>query len=131
MKHFGGISVAEFSSTLSGRKRRAILNDFSTGKTKLIICSDAMSRGLDLESVQYVLSYDPPASSKTYIHRVGRTARAGRTGACTLYFNLVNRVDVCKLHSNSIEFVIYIVLQVYSSLCTSVVKCLFYIYVSN
>ena len=80
VKHFGGISVAEFSSTLTGLQRQAILNDFDSGKAQLIICSDAMARGLDLQDVQYVLSYDPPVSSKTYIHRVGRTARAGRTG---------------------------------------------------
>ena len=80
VKHFGGVVVTEFSSTLSAAQRKTILQDFNSGNTQLIICSDAMARGLDLQDVQYVVSYDPPVSSKTYIHRVGRTARAGKTG---------------------------------------------------
>ena len=72
--------MTEFSSTLSAAQRRTILQDFNSGNIHLIICSDAMARGLDLQDVQYVVSYDPPVSSKTYIHRVGRTARAGKTG---------------------------------------------------
>ena len=45
-----------------------------------LICSDAMARGMDIGNVQYVISYDPPPYIKTYIHRVGRTARAGKEG---------------------------------------------------
>ena len=45
-----------------------------------VICSDAMARGMDIENVKYVISYDPPPFIKTYIHRVGRTARAGKVG---------------------------------------------------
>lgn len=85
IKHFGGVVEAEFSSNLSAVQRQAILQDFNNGKIQLIICSDAMARGLDLQDVQYVVSYDPPVSSKTYIHRVGRTARAGKTGMLKLY----------------------------------------------
>ena len=45
-----------------------------------LICSDAMARGMDIENARYVISYDMPPYIKTYIHRVGRTARAGKTG---------------------------------------------------
>ena len=45
-----------------------------------LVCSDAMARGMDLDNVKYVISYDNPPYIKTYIHRVGRTARAGRAG---------------------------------------------------
>ena len=45
-----------------------------------LICSDAMARGMDIENVHYVVSYDFPPFLKTYIHRIGRTARAGRAG---------------------------------------------------
>ena len=45
-----------------------------------LICSDAMARGMDVENAQYVISYESPPFLKTYIHRVGRTARAGRVG---------------------------------------------------
>ncbi len=80
MKHFGEIGVQEFSSNLPASRRQAILNDFKYGRTQIIICSDAMARGLDVPAVKYVISYDPPVSSKTHVHRVGRTARAGKTG---------------------------------------------------
>lgn len=45
-----------------------------------LVCSDAMARGMDVENVQYVILYDVPQVMKRYIHRVGRTARAGRSG---------------------------------------------------
>ncbi|XP_028407237.1 ATP-dependent RNA helicase DDX51-like [Dendronephthya gigantea] len=80
IKHFGEIGVQEFSSNLTAARRQTILNDFKCGQTQIIICSDAMARGLDVPAVKYVVSYDPPVSSKTYVHRVGRTARAGKTG---------------------------------------------------
>ena len=81
-----GIQVAEFSSTLNQSQRKGILRDFKIGKIDLLICSDAMSRGMDIDNVQYVLSYDPPVNIKTYVHRVGRTARAGQEGRLFIYF---------------------------------------------
>jgi ATP-dependent RNA helicase DDX51/DBP6 len=72
--------VAEFSSNLSQQERTRILQEFKEGKIQLLICSDMMARGLDIEHVANVISYDPPGFVKTYVHRVGRTARAGREG---------------------------------------------------
>jgi len=56
------------------------MRDFKSGKIKLIICSDVMSRGLDIDDVELVINYDVPSFIPTYIHRIGRTARAGREG---------------------------------------------------
>lgn len=47
----------------------------------VIVCSDSMARGLDIDSVSNVVNYDVPVFAKTYVHRVGRTARAGREGS--------------------------------------------------
>ncbi|CAC5369778.1 DDX51 [Mytilus coruscus] len=80
IKLVGGIEVREFSSGLHTAKRNRILQQFSKGKIDIVICSDAMARGMDVENVKYVISYDPPPFIKTYIHRVGRTARAGKVG---------------------------------------------------
>ena len=80
IKLYGGIAVAEYSSSLTAQQRRAILRDFRAGSVQLLICSDAMARGMDIDSVQYVISYDAPNYAKGYIHRVGRTARAGNKG---------------------------------------------------
>lgn len=57
-----------------------------------LICSDAMARGMDIDDVQYVISYDPPPYIKTYIHRVGRTARAGKEGTA---LTLLQKKEVC------------------------------------
>ena len=80
VKMYGGVQVAEYSSSLSPPQRKGILRDFRLGKLQLLICSDAMARGMDIQDVCYVISYDVPNYVRTYIHRVGRTARAGNKG---------------------------------------------------
>jgi len=73
-----GHKVGELSSQVIGRKK--VLNNLSKGVFKVVVCSDVVARGIDLEDLDGVISYDVPAFVKTYIHRVGRTARAGKTG---------------------------------------------------
>ncbi|KAL3842176.1 hypothetical protein ACJMK2_020218 [Sinanodonta woodiana] len=80
VKLMGGIEVREFSSNLPTLKRNKIQHNFESGKIDILICSDVMARGMDVENVKYVISYDPPSFIKTYIHRIGRTARAGKVG---------------------------------------------------
>ncbi|KAG0209322.1 ATP-dependent RNA helicase dbp6 [Mortierella sp. NVP41] len=74
------IVVAEYSSDLPKSKRQSILRAFNAGEIHLLICSDLISRGMDLSPVSVVINYDSPVYMKKYIHRVGRTARAGKTG---------------------------------------------------
>ncbi|KAG0098162.1 ATP-dependent RNA helicase dbp6 [Podila epicladia] len=74
------IVVAEYSSDLPKAKRQQILRQFNAGEIHLLICSDLISRGMDLSPVSVVINYDVPVYMKKYIHRVGRTARAGKTG---------------------------------------------------
>uniref|UniRef100_UPI00358EE405 ATP-dependent RNA helicase DDX51 n=1 Tax=Myxine glutinosa TaxID=7769 RepID=UPI00358EE405 len=80
MQLYGGVTVAEFSSKLSAGERERTLRLFVKGKIQLLVCSDAASRGLDVRRVGFVLNYDAPDSLQGYVHRVGRTARAGNTG---------------------------------------------------
>ena len=61
-----------------------------------LVCSDAMARGMDLDNVKYVISYDNPPYIKTYIHRVGRTARAGRAGTAVSLLEK-KEVRVCRI----------------------------------
>ncbi|XP_062821322.1 ATP-dependent RNA helicase DDX51 [Anolis carolinensis] len=80
VKAFGGVSVAEFSSRLTPNQRRATLKEFERGKIQLLISTDATARGIDIDGVKCVISYEAPQFIRSYIHRVGRTARAGRAG---------------------------------------------------
>uniref|UniRef100_F6PH64 ATP-dependent RNA helicase n=1 Tax=Ciona intestinalis TaxID=7719 RepID=F6PH64_CIOIN len=70
----------EFASHLPSSKRGKVLKDFISGKINVLVCSDSMARGLDVPCVEHVILYDVPPLIKTYIHRIGRTARAGATG---------------------------------------------------
>nr|KAF6403249.1 DEAD-box helicase 51 [Molossus molossus] len=89
---FGGVTVAEFSSRYGPSWRKAILKQFEQGKIQLLISTDATARGIDVPGVQLVVNYDAPQYLRTYVHRVGRTARAGKTGqAFTLLLKVQER----------------------------------------
>ncbi|XP_036434483.1 ATP-dependent RNA helicase DDX51 isoform X2 [Colossoma macropomum] len=80
VKLYGGVEVAEFSSRLSPNERQKTLKRFEQGKIALLISTDAAARGIDIKGVKCVINYDAPQYIRTYIHRVGRTARAGKAG---------------------------------------------------
>lgn len=79
---YGGLRsrVAEFSASLPQAKRNEILKSARKGDIGVLVVSDAASRGLDLPNLPCVIHYDPATEVKTYVHRVGRSARAGRIG---------------------------------------------------
>ncbi|KAF6729888.1 ATP-dependent RNA helicase DDX51 [Oryzias melastigma] len=77
---FGGVQAAEFSSRLSPKERKRTLKEFEQGKIQLLISTDAAARGIDIPGVKCVVNYDAPQYIRMYIHRVGRTARAGKSG---------------------------------------------------
>ncbi|XP_032899363.1 ATP-dependent RNA helicase DDX51 isoform X1 [Amblyraja radiata] len=87
---FGGIHVAEFSSRLSPNERRKTLKQFEQGKLQILISTDATARGIDVSNVTCVINYDAPHFIRTYIHRIGRTARGGNSG---LAFTLLLKVQ--------------------------------------
>ncbi|CAH1426206.1 unnamed protein product [Lactuca virosa] len=79
------------SGQMTQAKRLGALNKFKAGECNVLICTDVASRGLDIPSVDMVINYDIPTNSKDYIHRVGRTARAGRSGVA---ISLVNQYEL-------------------------------------
>jgi superfamily II DNA/RNA helicase len=72
--------VAEYSSLLNQKQRSALVKKCKDSVIKIVVCSDGMARGMDVPSVTTVIHYDIPSFAKTYVHRCGRTARAGRSG---------------------------------------------------
>jgi len=85
------ISCVVLHSMMSQSRRLAALGKFKSGVSKILICTDVASRGLDIPDVQVVLNFDLPRDADDYIHRVGRTARAGRTGES---ISLVTQHDI-------------------------------------
>jgi superfamily II DNA/RNA helicase len=75
-----GFSVAALHGDMDQRARMAALDSFRTGEVKLLVASDVAARGLDIPAVSHVLNYDVPHHAEDYVHRIGRTGRAGRLG---------------------------------------------------
>lgn len=75
------LKVVEYSSLQHQHSRSKALAAFRRGDAQVLVASDAMTRGMDVEGVMNVINYDVPVYAKTYVHRVGRTARAGRLGS--------------------------------------------------
>ncbi|XP_057547372.1 DEAD-box ATP-dependent RNA helicase 10 [Amaranthus tricolor] len=86
-----GLRAVPINGRMTQAKRLGALNKFKAGECNILICTDVASRGLDIRSVDMVINYDIPANSKDYIHRVGRTARAGRSGVS---ISLVNQYEL-------------------------------------
>ncbi|XP_066150236.1 probable ATP-dependent RNA helicase DDX49 isoform X1 [Euwallacea fornicatus] len=75
-----GFENVALHSMISQPKRLAALNKFKSNRVKILIATDVASRGLDIPSIQLVINHNIPRVPKEYVHRVGRTARAGREG---------------------------------------------------
>ena len=73
------------------RARMAMLASFRDGKLKLLVASDVAARGLDIPDVSHIFNYDVPIHAEDYVHRIGRTARAGRSGKA---FTIATKSDV-------------------------------------
>ena len=85
-----GFSVLALHGDLDQRMRMAALDAFRAGDVQLLVCSDVAARGLDIPDVSHVINYDAPHHSEDYVHRIGRTGRAGKSGVA---LTLVSRID--------------------------------------
>lgn len=78
--------IGTLTSTTRSSQRRKTLQAFTARKLRILVASDLVARGIDLANLDHVINYDMPTSVASYVHRVGRTARAGRSGkAWTLF----------------------------------------------
>ncbi|HIF09215.1 MAG TPA: DEAD/DEAH box helicase, partial [Sneathiellales bacterium] len=75
-----GLSVAALHGDMAQSYRMEVLANFKAGDVPIMIASDVAARGLDIAAVSHVFNYDVPTQPEDYIHRIGRTARAGRSG---------------------------------------------------
>ena len=106
-----GINAASFNADLDQESRNETLQAFKEGKVNVLFATDIAARGLDIESVDCVVNYDLPRSPADYIHRIGRTARAGKSGEAISFidhetqahFKLIEKRSKIKLPRESIE----------------------------
>ena len=75
-----GFSVGELHGDMDQSARFSTLNRFKAGDVKLLVCSDVAARGLDIGGLSHVFNFDVPFHAEDYVHRIGRTGRAGREG---------------------------------------------------
>lgn len=80
-----GYKVEALHGDMPQRRREAVVNDFRNGKTDLLIATDVAARGLDIDDISYVINYDMPDHLDTYVHRIGRTGRAGKRGTAVSF----------------------------------------------
>ncbi len=101
-----GLAASAIHSDKSQQERLQTLNDFKAGGVKILVATDVAARGLDVEELPFVINYDIPFAAEDYIHRIGRTGRAGSEGtAISLMAPDEERLvaDIEKLLKHSIE----------------------------
>ena len=89
-----GYDVTVLHGDLSQHDRDLALRKFRDSKVRFLIATDVAARGIDIDDISHVINYDVPASPEDYIHRVGRTARAGREGVA---LTLITPIEILKI----------------------------------
>lgn len=82
-----GFQAKAFHSDLEQSEREQIMNQFKSRKLQMLIGTDIISRGIDVEGIELVVNYDTPHDAEDYVHRIGRTARAEKTGTAITFVN--------------------------------------------
>ena len=92
-----GIKAVAMHGNKSQRQREQALSRFESGAVDTLVATDVAARGIDVDGISHVINFDPPADSETYVHRIGRTGRAGRKGVGITLLTPDQRRDVAKL----------------------------------
>ena len=92
-----GLRVEGLHGDMTQPARQRALQRFETGKVDVLVATDVAARGLDLERISHVVNYDPPEDDKGYVHRMGRTARAGRSGTGITLVTSEQQGDVSRM----------------------------------
>lgn len=82
-----GYKVAEMHSDLDQAQRDEVMHNFRNGNVKMLVATDIVARGIDIDDIALVMNYDVPREAEDYVHRIGRTARAGASGRAITLVN--------------------------------------------
>lgn len=86
--------VSQIHGDMDQKERSLVMSNFRNGKTRVLIATDIIARGIDVQQVSLVINYDIPKEKECYIHRIGRSGRHGRKGVS---INFITRYDIVKL----------------------------------
>jgi superfamily II DNA/RNA helicase len=92
-----GFSAGELHGGMSQPQRERALGRFASGANDVLVATDVAARGLDLDDITHVFNFDAPADEKAYVHRVGRTARAGRRGEGVTFVTPDQRLEMGRI----------------------------------
>ena len=92
-----GFRAGALHGGMSQPQRERALGHFASGRNDVLVATDVAARGLDLEHISHVINFDAPEDRDAYVHRVGRTARAGRTGTGITFVTPDQRAEVAKM----------------------------------
>ena len=103
-----GIAAGVIHGDKSQGARQTALSDFKAGRTRVLIATDIAARGIDIDQLSHVINYDLPNEPETYVHRIGRTGRAGLSGIAISFCNFDEKAylkDIQKLTGKEITVV--------------------------
>jgi len=92
-----GIKAKGISSNLDQEQREEVLLTFRSKRTRVLVATDVMSRGIDIKEINMVVNYDAPRDAEDYVHRVGRTARANTKGEAVTFINPKDMPKLSKI----------------------------------
>jgi len=100
-----GYNADQISSDSSQSVREKVLNRVRDGKIRFLVATDVAARGLDIPDLSHVIQYEPPEDLEAYIHRAGRTGRAGATGTAIMLINYLEKKYITRIGAHyKIEF---------------------------
>ena len=94
-----GVDAAAIHGNLNQNQRLRALDAFAAGRCRVLVATDVAARGIHVDDVDLVVHYDPPNDHKDYLHRSGRTARAGATGTVVSFVEAHQSKDMARLHA--------------------------------
>jgi ATP-dependent RNA helicase RhlE len=106
--HHANITAAAIHGNKSQNARQTALSNFKAGKTRVLVATDIAARGIDIDELSHVINYELPDVPETYVHRIGRTGRAGNTGIAISFCDGEERIelrDIQKLIGKQIPVV--------------------------
>ena len=92
-----GASCFYIHARMRQSDRNRVFHEFRNGKTRHLVSSDLVARGIDIQSVNVVINFDFPKTSETYLHRIGRSGRFGHLGLAISLVTYEDRFNLCRI----------------------------------